>query len=68
MQFTKTDHRNVVRENFFKDLRDKLCIVNLFRLIESYNESLRVSREKSRGCMEKRRAYFFHAITLSFLL
>ena len=27
---------------------------------------LRVSREKYRGCMEKRRAYFFRAITLSF--
>ena len=32
----------------------------------SFKESLRVSREKSRGCMEKRRAYFFRAITLSF--
>ena len=31
------------------------------------NESLRVARTKCRGCMEKRRAYFLRAITLSFL-
>ena len=33
----------------------------------TFDLSFRICREKCRGCMEKRRAYFFRAITLSFL-
>ena len=39
MQFTRTDHRNVVREIFFKGLGDVLCIVNLFRQIRIMNRT-----------------------------
>ena len=39
MQFRRTDHRNVLREIFFKDLGGVLCIENLFRPVRLINRT-----------------------------
>ena len=37
--FLRTDHRNVVHENFFRDFGDIICIKNLFRPIRVINRT-----------------------------
>ena len=37
--FLRTDHRNVVHENFFRVLRDIICIKNLFKPIRVINRT-----------------------------
>ena len=37
--FLRTDHRNVVHENFFRGLRDMICIKNLFKPIRVINRT-----------------------------
>ena len=37
--FLRTDHRNVVHKNFFRDFGDTICIKNLFRPIRVINRT-----------------------------
>ena len=39
IHFLRTDHRNVVHENFFRDFGDIICIKNLFRPIRVINRT-----------------------------
>ena len=40
VRFLRTDHRNVVHENFFRDLGDIICIKNLFKPIRVINRTI----------------------------
>ena len=39
IHFLRTDHQNVVHENFFRDFGDIICIKNLFRPIRVINRT-----------------------------
>ena len=38
-RFLMTDHRNVVRQNYFRDIGDVMLVRNLFRLIRVINRT-----------------------------
>ena len=63
--FSRPVLKKVKNELFSKKVFKNFNIMTLPKLRTSFGLPFRICREKSRGHMEKRRAYFFHAIVLS---